>query len=150
MLSEIPHSLWFGLAFVLFIAEMLTGTFFLFFFAVGALAVGLVKLTGALHDPVLELALFAVISLVALWIFPRRFLLAINPACAKRLQHEKIKIDQALKSGEEGKAFYQGAKWGVINTGKKTIPAGSEAVIVETLGVKLRLKHVSEVKTEEE
>lgn len=131
-------TLWAIAALALLIAEILSGTFILLFFAIAATLTALAALSGlaALHW---QLVLFAVVGVTLLLLFRKKLL--------ARSGHGKhpapvdvggiVTCESEIAPGTEGVAAYQGAPWTVKNVGEAPIARGQRARIVRTEGVRL-------------
>jgi membrane protein implicated in regulation of membrane protease activity len=127
---------WFVIGFVLLIAELMTGTFYLLVLAIGAGVAGLVALAGASLP--LQLVVAAAIGLAgSLWLRRSRAG-RISPA-AEALQNldlgQPVRIDH-WSAGRTARASYRGAQWDVeLAAGEEPLPG--EFVIREIHGNRL-------------
>ena len=136
--------LWLLLGFLLLALELMTpGGFYVFFFGVGAIAVGLLTALGLAGQSALQWLLFAVISVTTLVIF------------RKPLQEKtRLKFDRDVDQivGETaiamtqigiqqiGKAELRGATWNACNTGESTIAAGQRCRVERVEGLTLYVR----------
>lgn len=106
-----------GLA--LFAFELLTpGGFFVIFFGVGALVVGLVTGLGIVHDVWIEWLLFSAVSIVSLLLFRKPLLEWMKSREPVRPQVDSLVGESAiltedLPAGGVGKAELRGTSWNV-------------------------------------
>jgi len=135
---------WLVLGLLLLGGEMLTpGGFFLLFFGIGALAVGLLQLGGMGGPNWLHWLLFSVISLATL--------LGIRPRLVGRLARrgagaeegvtgEVALIEAPLAPGATGRAELRGTVWSARNLGPEALAAGDRARVerVENLVLLVR------------
>lgn len=130
------YVVWFVIGFVLLIAELLTGTFYLLVLAIAAGVAGVVALSGAVLP--LQLVVAAAIGLAgSLWL--RRSRAGRISAAAEALQNldlgQSVRIDH-WSGGRTARATYRGAQWDVeLAAGEE--PAAGEFVIREIHGNRL-------------
>jgi membrane protein implicated in regulation of membrane protease activity len=117
--------LWMLLGLVLLILEVQTfGGFYLMFFGVGALAVGLLVAVGAVAADWVEWLLFSVLSVAALMLFRRPVLRKLTSGSQHRvdgLVGEVAIASEDIESGETGKAELRGSVWTAHNAGPGTL-----------------------------
>ena len=136
---------WILLGLVLAAIELATpGGFFVIFFAVGAVLVGLVDLAGILEADSAEWALFTVVSLASLALFRKPLLQRINRAdrsdAVDSLVGELVVADEAIPPGEHGRAQLRGAAWTVRNVGERTTIAGERSRVVAVRELELDIR----------
>ncbi len=112
--------MWFGLAGVLVILEMFTGTFYLLMVGIGLAAGGLTALAGGAGE--VQLVVAALVGVIATTILQRSKLGRTTKGDAARNPNVNLDIGQTLVvdawSGDEGEAqtarvMYRGALWDV-------------------------------------
>lgn len=135
---------WLVLGLLLLGGEMLTpGGFFLIFFGIGALAVGLLQLGGMGGPSWLQWLLFSVISLATLVGIRPRLMgrLARRGAGAEEGVTGEVALIQApLPPGAMGQAELRGTVWSVRNLGPEALAVGDRARVerVEDLVLQVR------------
>jgi membrane protein implicated in regulation of membrane protease activity len=136
--------LWIALGLVLAAIELATpGGFFVIFFGVGAVVVGLMRLGGLLEAAWSQWLLFPVIALVALRLF-RQPLLARLQAGEKR-NVDSLVGDAAipatgLEPGGRGKAEVRGAQWNARNVSERAVAARERCRVVAVNGLELDIR----------
>ncbi len=133
-------TLWVVLGTCLLVAEMMTGTFFLLFFSLGAFCASLSALFGLNSFP-LQIVVCGVVSVVG-------FVLLKKPLQKKFLKTaqiqndigQKIKIDTAIPAGKSARIAYQGTTWDAQNNGSVDLQSGDLALIVGTDGPTLLIQ----------
>ena len=136
---------WLLLGFSLLVLELLTPSgFFLFFFGLGALIVGLLVLAGALPMLSLQWVLFAAIS-AALLVFCRDFLIPFTgPRTGKTdsdsLEGVEFVLTELLAPGAESRAELRGTTWSVKNCGNSPLVAGTRVKVVRVNGLTLEVE----------
>jgi membrane protein implicated in regulation of membrane protease activity len=136
--------LWVVLGLVLAAIELATpGGFYVIFFAIGALAVGALRLANVVNTPWLEWLLFPVIAVVALRLFRR-------PLLGRMQLGERDNVDPLvgevaiaiaeIAPGEHGRAELRGTGWSARNVGNRTLTAGQRCRVVAVQGLMLDLR----------
>jgi len=122
---------WLVLGLLLLGGEMLTpGGFFLLFFGIGALAVGLLQLGGMGGPSWLQWLLFSVISVATLAGLRPRLMgrLARRAGGAEEgVTGEVAVIEAPLAPGATGRAELRGTVWSARNLGPEALAAGDRA-----------------------
>lgn len=126
----------FGAA-LLAVEMMLPGSFFVLFFGVGAILVGLLAGSGAIAEPWLEWLLFSVFSVGSLVVFRSRLLERFTRSHASAVGTETYVGDTAtltedLEPGGVGRAELRGTVW--------TVRSHEAARLVR--GQRCRVEHV--------
>ncbi len=129
----------------LFGAELfaIDAQFFLVFFGLSALLVGLGSLLGIIAPEWVQWLAFAFMSLVSMFTFRKRLYQKIRgnvEGFKEGIAGDHVSIPEALAPGASGSAEFRGSKWTITNVGEQAIDAGSSAKVVKTDGVTL---HVS-------
>ena len=136
--------MWIAMGLVLAAIELATpGGFFIIFFGVGAVVVGLLRVAGFLEPAWAQWLAFSVIALVALRLF-RKPLLA-------RLQGNDVGVvdslvgntalpSNALEPGGRGKAEVRGALWNAHNVGERAVGARERCRVVAVNGLELDIR----------
>ncbi len=136
--------LWVVLGLVLAAIELATpGGFFVIFFGVSAVAVGLLEAAGLATAPWVQWLLFPVIALVALRLF-RRPLLAMlsssNPPSVDSLVGEVATAATEIAPGQHGRAELRGTTWQARNVATVPVTAGQRARVVAVDGLTLDIR----------
>ena len=116
---------WILLGLVLAAIELATpGGFFVIFFAVGALLVGLIDVAGILEADSVQWVLFTIVSLASLALFRKPLLQRMNRGTTNdavdSLVGELAIAAEAIPPGEHGRAQLRGSTWTVRNVGALT------------------------------
>ena len=134
--------MWIVLGVLLTAIELLTpGGFFIIFFGVAALVVGLLDLTGVIERPWVEWLLFSVLAIVALRVFRK-------PLLSRLRKHERTgEVDSLIGEtaiaaapmgpGEHGRVELRGTLWNGRNVGTSTIAAAQRCRVVAVAGLQL-------------
>jgi len=136
---------WILLGVILAAIELATpGGFFVIFFAVGAVLVGLVELAGILEVDSAEWALFTVVSLASLALFRKPLLQRMNRTdrseAVDSLVGELVIADEAIPPGQHGRAQLRGSTWTVRNVGERTTVAGERSRVVAVRELELDIR----------
>jgi membrane protein implicated in regulation of membrane protease activity len=136
---------WILLGLVLAAIELATpGGFFVIFFAVGAVLVGLIEVAGILEADSGQWALFTVVSLVSLALFRKPLLKRMNHASVSdavdSLVGELVIAAEAIPPGQYGRAQLRGSTWTVRNVGGQTTIAGERSRVVAVRGLELDIR----------
>jgi len=136
---------WVVLGLALAAIELATpGGFYVIFFAIGALAVGGLRLSGAIHAPWLEWLLFPVIALVALRLFREpllgRMRIGQGPDDVDSLVGEVATPIGDIAPGQHGRAELRGTGWSVRNVDTAPLAAGQRCRVVAVRGLMLDLR----------
>jgi hypothetical protein len=135
-----PWWAWILLGLLLLGLELLTGTLFLVFPGVAALAIGLLSLfdVGAAW---LQWLLFTVLALGTMLIFRRpllgRLQLGGDPRDLDTLVGETAVLTTPLPPGGIGKAEMRGTAWNVRNAGGEPLAAGRRVRVERVAGLQL-------------
>jgi inner membrane protein len=136
---------WVVLGLALAAIELATpGGFYVIFFAVGALAVGALRLAGAIDTPWIEWLLFPVIALVTLRLFRQPLLGRL------RLNERTDEVDSLvgqvavaigdIAPGQHGRAELRGTGWSARNVDTSTLLSGQRCRVVAVQGLMLDLR----------
>ncbi|MGH7788344.1 MAG: NfeD family protein [Candidatus Binatia bacterium] len=135
--------LWILFGFALLAAEMMTpGGFYVAFFGVAALLVGLLANLGVLGSTAAQWLLFSVLSVGSLLLFRRRVLALFSADAPGRdaidtLRNEIAVLTTDLPPGAVGKAELRGTGWTVRNGGDAGLVAGQRCRVIRTDGLTL-------------
>ena len=135
---------WIALGLVLAAIELATpGGFFVIFFGVGAVVVGLLRLVGVLEPPWTQWLAFSVMAIGALRLFRRPLLARLQPN--NQAAVDSIVGDSALPShdlapGGRGKAEVRGALWNAHNVSSRAVGAHERCRVVAVNGLELDIQ----------
>jgi len=137
--------LWVLLGLALLGGELLTpGGFFLIFFGIAAILVGLLALTGAVASAWVQWLLFSVLSLVTLALFRRPLLEWLRPHLAGKdvdnLTEDVAVALEPIAPGEIGRAELRGSPWQARNAGPAPIASGQRCRVERVEGLMLHLR----------
>jgi membrane protein implicated in regulation of membrane protease activity len=140
-----PWWAWMLIGIALLAAEMLTpGGFYVLFFGLGALAVGLLGVAGFALDPALQWLLFAALSIVATLLFRKPLLARLQVGSPKArvddLSGETAVPVEAIAPGAVGRAELRGTTWSARNGGRRALAAGERCRVVRAEGLTLVLE----------
>lgn len=133
---------WVVVGMVLFGLELLTpGVFFLLFFGVGAIVVGLLAAIGLAGPLPMQIVLFAVLSLISL-VTLRRFLVTRlrfgDPATkVDRLVGESARVLEDMAVDALGKVELRGSTWSARNVGDSPLSPDQRCTVVRVEGLTL-------------
>jgi hypothetical protein len=136
---------WILLGLVLAAIELATpGGFYFIFFAVAALAVGLVEVAGILETDSIQWGLFTAISIASLAFFRKPLLERMNRGEAKdtvdSLVGELAIAAGAIPPGQYGRAELRGSTWTVRNVGALDVAAGERCRVAAVRGLELDIQ----------
>ena len=136
--------MWTSLGLVLAAVELATpGGFFVIFFGIAALVVGLLGLSGAVTAPWLQWLLFTVIALIALRLFRQPLLDRLGPGAPPSVDSLVDQVAIAvgdLPPGGHGHAELRGARWNARNVSAMTLTAGQRCRVVAVQGLTLDIR----------
>jgi membrane protein implicated in regulation of membrane protease activity len=136
---------WVVLGLALAAIELATpGGFYVIFFAVGALAVGALRLAGVVHTPWIEWLLFPVIALATLRLFRQPLLGRLD------LSRDSEQVDSLvgqvavaigdIAPGQHGRAELRGTGWSARNVDTTVLISGQRCRVVAVHGLMLDLR----------
>jgi membrane protein implicated in regulation of membrane protease activity len=133
--------LWVALGLVLGAIELATpGGFFVIFFGVAALVIGIAQLAGLGLPAWGQWLAFPVVAIVALRLFRRPLLARLQPTAALPVDSMLDEIALPLASiepGQHGRAELRGTVWSAHNVGTTTAAAGHRCRVVAVTGLQL-------------
>ena len=128
-----------GLALV--VAELVTPSgFFIIFFGAAALTIGVVKIFAFVDNLPAELLLFAVLSVVYLFLFRDRLQTRMQippPPDVDSLVGVLAIVQESLSPGVVGKVEVRGSTWSARNTSDVTLAPGQRARVAAVDGLTL-------------
>ena len=135
---------WVALGLVLGAIELATpGGFFIVFFGVAALVVGLVQLAGVDLPAWGQWLAFPVLAIVALRLFRRPLLARLQPAEASEVDSMVSEVAlpvTAIEPGQHGRAELSGTVWTARNVGDTAVAAGQRTRVVAVNGLQLDIR----------
>jgi membrane protein implicated in regulation of membrane protease activity len=137
--------MWIALGLVLAAIELATpGGFFIIFFGVGAVAVGLLRLVGLLEPAWAQWLAFPIVALVALRFFRQPLLARLQGRdsghVVDTLVGDTALPSNALEAGGRGKAEVRGAVWNARNVGERAVGARERCRVVAVNGLELDIR----------
>jgi inner membrane protein len=135
---------WAVLGLVLGLFEIATpGGFFIVFFAIGAMIVGLLSFLGAAGPLWLQWTLFTVLSVVTLLLFRdpllRRMRASERTGPIDALTSDIAIVKEDIPAGAIGKAELRGAVWSARNVGATELVRGQRCAVRRVDGLMLHL-----------
>jgi membrane protein implicated in regulation of membrane protease activity len=134
--------MWILLGFLLLVCELLTpGVFFLVFFGVGALIVGLLVMGDFLEQAWIQWCAFSGFSLASLLLFRKRLIRRVRPAkdihdLDSPAGETAVAIDE-IAPGSVGRAELRGTVWQAKNIGGVPLNARQRATVERVDGLVL-------------
>ena len=114
--------IWFGMAGILVIAEIFSGTFYLLMIAAGALAGGVAALAGLVFA--LQMAIAAIVGAITIFLLRKSSFAKKRQLSAARDPNVNLDIGQTVYiaqwQGNHARAMYRGAMWDI-----ELIPGGA-------------------------
>ena len=135
---------WLLIGFVLLLLELMTpGGFYMFFFGVGAIVVGLLALLGIPQTASVQWLLFAVISIVAFVFFRKPLLERTRTSTEGKV--DNLVGETAVALGDIGiqqigKAELRGSAWSARNIGETIVNAGDRCHVERVEGLMLWIR----------
>lgn len=136
---------WVLAGFVLLGLEILTpGGFYVLFFGVGAVIVGVLVGLGVSGPPWTQWFIFSIVSIVSLALFRGRLVRMMDtrtsPAVIDALEDEVAIALEDLAPGAFGKAELRGTSWSAQNVDERALPRGARCHVTRVDGLTLRLR----------
>ena len=133
--------IWIVLGLALLVGELITpGGFYILFFGIGAVIVGVLAALGLAGPVWAQVILFCLVSVVTLWLFRERLLKATEgpaPSNVDTLVGETAIIMEEIPSNGIGKAEMRGTSWNVRNIGEKQLTRGDRCRVERIEGLTL-------------
>jgi membrane protein implicated in regulation of membrane protease activity len=135
---------WVTLGLVLGAIELATpGGFFIIFFGVAAVVVGLADLAGLTLPAWGQWLAFPVIALISLRFFRRPLLARLQPASMPPVDSMVSEVAvpvAAIEPGQHGKAELRGSLWAAHNVSPTVVAAGQRCRVVAVTGLQLDIR----------
>jgi len=137
---------WMVLGLALAAIELATpGGFFVAFFAVSAIVVGLLSLAGLDQPAWVQWLSFTVIAMIALRIFRQPLLARLQPALrgpdVDSMIGEIAIVAADIGPDGHGRAELRGSSWQAHNVGEQLLAAGSRCRVIAVNGLVLDVRH---------
>jgi membrane protein implicated in regulation of membrane protease activity len=136
--------MWIALGLVLAAIELATpGGFFVIFFGVGAVMVGLLRAAGFLEPAWSQWLAFSIVALVALRLFRQPLLARLQTRDSGQVDSivgDAAMPSSALAPGGRGKAEVRGALWNARNVSDRAIAARERCRVVAVNGLELDIR----------
>lgn len=136
--------LWVALGLVLGAIELATpGGFFVIFFGVGAVVVGLAELAGVGLPLWGQWLAFPILAIVALRLFRRPLLARLQPTTGSAVDSMVSEVAvpvAAIEAGQHGRAELRGTVWSAHNVGATAVGAGQRCRVVAVNGLQLDIR----------
>ncbi len=131
--------MWILLGLVLLLAEIVTPSgFFIFFFAIGAIIVGMLAGFNAAGPVWFQIILFSILSLLTLWLFRERLLRLMHApqqSAIDSLIGETAVMLEDIPLNGFGKAEMRGSSWNARNVGQKPLARGERGRVERVEGL---------------
>lgn len=139
---------WIVIGFALLLAELLTpGGFYIVFFGVGGVVVGLLKALGLVSSFAIEGLLFVVLSLAGLAVFRKplqqRFTQLTPQIPVDEIEKESVTAIDDIPAGGIGKVELRGTPWNAHNAGTDPIFKAQRCRIDRIDGITLHVRPVN-------
>lgn len=137
---------WLVLGLLLAALEILTpGGFFVLFFGIGALVVGMLALTGVVASPAMQWLLFSLVSLGAVLFFRaplQRWMQAGTPSAGDvdAIRGEIAIASEHIPAGGLGRAELRGSSWTARNVGTDALGPGDRCIVSAVDGLTLSIR----------
>ena len=136
--------MWIAMGLVLAAIELATpGGFFIIFFGVGAVVVGLLRLAGLFEPPWQQWLAFPIVALVSLRLFRQPLLERLqgrDTGEVDSLVGDAALPASALEPGGRGKAEVRGALWNARNVSERAVGARERCRVVAINGLELDIR----------
>lgn len=136
--------IWLAAGMLLLIAEQLTpGGFYLFFFGCGAITAAVAGALGLAGLPV-QVAIFAVVSVVSLLLFRKPLVEWMQRRMPSRkidgLEGEIGVLSETIEPGGRGAVELRGSTWQARNIGSLTLASGARCIVQGVDGLTLQIR----------
>lgn len=139
---------WILAGLLLLVCELLTpGGFYILFFGIGAIVVGLLSGLNVAAPLWIQFGLFSIVSVLALWLFRERLLRysqGPDRGQVDSLVGETAVVLEDISINAIGKAELRGTSWSARNVGEKPLARGERCKVerVEGLTLAIRPEHI--------
>jgi len=140
-LTAMEWWVWLLLGLFLILVEVMSpGGFYIIFFGIGALVVGVLAGFDVAGPLWFQWILFSVLSIVALWLFRERLIKMMrvpDHAAVDSLVGETAVVMEEIPVGAIGKAEMRGTSWSVRNISGKSLARGERCKVERVEGLVL-------------
>jgi inner membrane protein len=131
--------IWLLVGLLLLLAELVTpGGFYIIFFGIGAIIVGILAGFQAAGPPWFQYILFSLVSVIALWLFREKLLQLTRSAPSETVDNlvgeTAVSLDDIPVNGI-GKAEMRGTSWNVRNIGDQPLTRGQRTRVERIEGL---------------
>jgi membrane protein implicated in regulation of membrane protease activity len=137
---------WVVAGFALLGLEILTpGGFFVMFFGIAGVVVGMLTLAGLVQQTWMQWLLFSVLSVVFTTVFRKPLLVRFQQLTPDvpidEIRGQGAVALETIKPGHKGKVELRGSAWNAINDGAEPLHKGDACRVVEVRGLQLHVQH---------
>lgn len=133
--------IWLLLGLLLLLAELVTpGGFYIIFFGIGAIVVGILAGFQLAGPTWFQFILFSIISVASLWLFREKLLQLARPARSEGVDNlvgETAVSLEDIPANGIGKAEMRGTTWNTRNVGDKPLARGQRCKVERLEGLTL-------------
>ena len=131
--------IWILLGLLLLLAELLTpGGFYIIFFGIGAVVVGVLAGFNAAGPLWFQFILFSIVSVLTLWLFREKLLQLTQGERRKNVDSlvgETAVATEEIHLNAVGKAELRGTSWNARNVGDKPLTRGQRCIVERVEGL---------------
>ena len=131
--------IWILLGLLLLLAELLTpGGFYIIFFGIGAVVVGVLAGFNAAGPLWFQFILFSILSVLTLWLFREKLLQLTQGERRKNVDSlvgETAVATEEIHLNAVGKAELRGTSWNARNVGDKPLTRGERCIVERVEGL---------------
>lgn len=131
--------IWILLGLLLLLAELLTpGGFYIIFFGIGAVIVGVLAGFNAAGPLWFQFILFSILSVLTLWLFREKLLQLTQGERRKNVDSlvgETAVATEEIHLNTVGKAELRGTSWNARNVGDKPLTRGQRCIVERVEGL---------------
>lgn len=135
--------IWAIVGITLILLELFTTSFFAIFLGVGALFTALLTYLGVVSSLSIQILLFSIFSGLSIFLFrnmARNLFAKTTKGQYNEYIGDKAVVEERIEPGKEGKVFYRGTVWIAYSDEKRTFENGSNVIIEEVNGIKLKVR----------
>ena len=136
--------IWIVLGLVLLLGEMVTpGGFYILFFGVGAIIVGILAGFNVAGPLWFQVIVFSSLSLITFWLFRQRLLQSTRRDAQDQIDTligETAVVMEEIPSRGIGKAEMRGTSWSAHNIGEKSLARGQRCKVERVEGLTIYVR----------
>ena len=136
--------IWILLGLLLLLAELLTpGGFYIIFFGIGAVVVGVLAGLNAAGPLWFQFILFSILSVLTLWLFREKLLQLTQGERRKNVDSlvgETAVATEEIHLNAVGKAELRGTSWNARNVGDKPLTRGQRCIVERVEGLTILVR----------